>query len=294
MSSRKNKNRNRVLLDEFGNVKKLSILNPNNKLITAQVINDVLQTCGVDYRIKDIERFQQAFVNKSYVVINNPDIIYEQLEGCVELQPASNERLEYFGDSIYGGIVSNYLFHRYPNQSEGFMTKNKAKLARTERMAKYIRYLGLQEYLLISKHVEEMCNGRENDRILEDLFESFIGALFEDVYQDDMDNYGEASQICANFVIGLMEDTIDFRDLIMNNDNYKEQLLMLVQKMFSGAYPEYKVISEEGPTNKRIYTVGVIHPENEDLIIGRGVGRKKVEAEQIASKEAIKYLDPST
>ena len=246
--------------------------------------------CGVDYQIQDVKKIQQAFVNKSYVVITNPDIIYEQITGCVQLQPASNERLEYFGDSVYGGIISMYLFHRYPTQNEGFMTKNKAKLARTERMAKYIRYLGLAEYLLISKHVEEMCNGRDNDRILEDLFEAFIGALFEDIYKDDTDNYGRASQICAVFVIGLMENTIDFRDLIMCHDNYKEQLLMLVQKTFSGAYPEYRVISEEGPTNKRIYTVGVIHPENRDRIIGKGVGRKKIEAEQLASKEAIKWL----
>ena len=121
------------------------------------------------------------------MIITNPECEYEQLEGCIALQPYSNERLEYLGDSVLGGIVSSYLFHRYKTMNEGFLTKLKTKLVRTRMLAAFSRYLGLGKYLLISKHVEEVCDGRKNDRILEDLFEAFLGALFKDAYQDNLD-----------------------------------------------------------------------------------------------------------
>ncbi len=281
----------RLPTDINGEKKKLSILNPNNKLINAQIINEILEICELTYQAQNVQLFQRAFVNKSYVIITNPDIEYELLEGCVELQPQSNERLEYLGDSVLGTITSSYLYHRYKTQPEGFLTKLKTKLVRTKMLARFSRYLGLDKYLLISKHVEEVCNGRTNDRILEDLFEAFLGALYEDIYQDNLDNYGAACQVCGDFVVNIIENTIDFRELISVNDNYKELLLQYFQRNFGGIHPVYHEISVEGPTNKRIYTMGVYHPNHDMLLIGKGVGKKKVQAEQLASKEALEYFE---
>lgn len=285
------KKKNKLPTDDNGEKKKLSILNPNNQLINAHIINDILEICGLKYEINNVAIYQQGFTHKSYLIINNPEIEYEKLDDCVELQAESNERLEYLGDSVMGSIVSSYLYHRYPKQNEGFLTKLKTKLVRTRMLAKFSLYIGLDKYLLISKHVEEVCDGRKNERILEDTFESFVGALFEDIYQNDLQNYGQAMQICGDFIVHLIEQTTDFRDLISTNDNYKELLLQYFQKNFGGKHPIYHTLNVEGPTNKRIYTMGVYHPADPTLVIGQGVAKKKGQAEQLCSKEALDYFD---
>jgi ribonuclease-3 len=271
--------------------KKLSILNPNNALINPQIISNILAICELNYKVNDLNIFQKGFTHKSYIVINNPEVEYEIVSGCIELQNESNERLEYLGDAVMGSIVSSYLFHRYPSQNEGFLTKLKTKLVRTKMLAQFATHLGLTKYLLISKHVEDICNGRINERILEDTFEAFVGALFEDNYMDNLENYGKAMQICNDFIVFLMEETVDFRELISVNDNFKEQLLQLFQKNFGGKHPIYHIIGVDGPTNNRIYTMGVNHPKIPNLLIGKGLGRKKNEAEQLASKNAMEYLE---
>jgi ribonuclease III len=269
--------------------KVLSIYNPTNHLVNSQVIKQIFEICELNYKPQNIQIFQQGLTHKSYVVITNPEIEFEHLDNCVELQQESNERLEYLGDSIIGAIVASYLYHRYYNQNEGFLTKIKTKLVRTNMLAKFSLYIGLDKHVLISKHVEDMCEGRTNERILEDTFEAFIGALFEDIYQDDNDKYGRAMQLCADFIIRLIEDTTDFRQLIAINDNYKELLLQLYHKTWNGIHPIYNEIKVDGPTNKRIYTMGVYHPVTKQLI-GQGTARKKTMAEQTASKEALDYF----
>jgi len=259
-------------------------------LVTAQHLIDIFKFCGLNYQPQNLSIFQLGLTHKSYVVITNPEIEYEHLDHCVELQPSSNERLEFEGDSIIGTVVATYLFHRYGKQQEGFLTKLKTKLVRTNMLAKYSLYLGLDKHLLISKHVEDMCNGRTNERILEDTCEAFVGALFEDAYRNDMTRYGFAMQLCSDFVIRLIEDTTDFRPLISVNDNYKDLLLQLYHKTWSGIHPVYHEISVTGPTNHRIYTMGVNHPVTGQLI-GQGTDRKKIVAEQTASKEALTYLE---
>lgn len=284
------KKKHRLPTDSNGDKKKLSILNPNNRLVNPQIINHILEMCGLKYEVQNISVFQKAFTHKSYLTLNHPDIEYERLDGCVELQSESNERLEHLGDSLLGSIVSSYLFHRYSKQNEGFLTKLKTKLVKCQALARYSSFLGLEKYLLISKHVEEVCHGRHNLRILEDTFEAFLGALFEDIYQGELANYGQAMQVCCDFLIYLIEETIDLRELISVNDNYKELLLQYFQKNFGGCYPVYQKLKVEGPTNKRLYTMGVYHPKKPQLLIGQGVAKKKGEAEQLASKDALNYL----
>lgn len=269
--------------------KTLCIYNPTNHLIDSQVIKDIFKICELNYQFVDINIYQLSLTHKSYMIQTNPDFDYEYVPNCVELQPCSNERLEYLGDSVIGAITSSYLFHRYLNENEGFLTKIKTKLVRTNMLAKFSTYLGLNNHLLISKHVEDLCNGRTNERILEDTFEAFVGAIFEDVYQNNLERYGMAMQICHDFIIRIIEDTTDFQPLIAINDNYKELLLQLYHKNWTGIHPTYHMIKEEGPTNKRIFTMGVYHPIT-GVLIGQGTDRKKAFAEQHASKEALEYL----
>jgi dsRNA-specific ribonuclease len=87
-----------------------------------------------------------------------------------------------------------------------------------------------------------------------------------------------------------MEDNIDPRPLISVNDNYKELLLQYYHKTWGSIHPIYHEISVEGPTNKRVYTMGVNHPLTGQLI-GQGKDRRKTVAEQMASKEALTYFE---
>ena len=73
-----------------------------------------------------------------------------------------------------------YLFERFPTQDEGFKTKIKTKLVNTDSLAKIALYLGLDKHLILSQHVDDVCNGRNNKHILEDCFEAFMGSLFLD------------------------------------------------------------------------------------------------------------------
>lgn len=272
------------------------IYNPTNHLVTPAIIMGILQKCQVNYRPRDLSIFQRGLTHQSYVVITDPSIVYERLGYCVELQPESNERLEYLGDAVIGAIISSYLFHRYQKEDEGFLTKIKTKLVRTNMLAKYSLYLGLNHHMLISKHVEDVCNGRTNERILEDTFEAFMGALFEDIYQNCLDNYGQAMQICSDFLIQLMEDTTDFRPLISVNDNYKELLLQYYHKHWVGIHPIYHEIkiengsTDDRPQGRKIYTMGVNHPITGQLI-GKGCSPKKTQAEQLASKMALDFFE---
>jgi len=266
------------------------IYNPTNHLVTSKMIVDILKQCGIDYQPYDLSNFQLGLTHKSYLIVTNPEIEYEILENCVELQPESNERLEFLGDSVIGSVVASYLFHRYHKQREGFLTKIKTKLVRTNMLAKYSLHIGLDRHVLISKHVEDMCHGRTNDKILEDTFEAFVGALYEDIYRNDMSRLGMAMQVCTDFVVNLMEEITDFRPLISFNDNYKELLLQLYHKSWDNIHPEYHEISVEGVTNHRIYTMGVKHPITQELI-GQGRDQRKNMAEQLASKEALSYFE---
>jgi ribonuclease-3 len=283
-------------MEDGGENKVMSIYNPTNHLINPQIITGIFKTCGLNYQPHNISLFQKGFTHRSYIVITNPEIEFEYVEGCVDLQPDSNETLEYLGDSIIGQIVSAYLYHRYPSEKEGFLTRLKIKLVRTEMLAKFNIHLDLSPHLLISKHVEDICQGRTNIRILEDTFEAFVGATYEDIYHNGYDpdhpmkNHGKAMQFCAELMVNIMEDTVNFRDLIAINDNFKEQILHYYHKTWNGIHPEYDELHVDGPTNNRIYTMGIHHPITGQLI-GKGTAKKKVMAEQTASKEALEYFE---
>ncbi len=279
----------RLPIDFNGDKKKLSLLNPNNKLVTADIINGILDLCQVTYRIQNVSLFQLSFTHRSYVIINNPEIEYEHVDGCVPLQLTHNERSEFLGDRVIDMVVAAYLYDRYKKKDEEDLTVLKSKLVKTKMLAKFSSYLGLGQYILMSKHVEDFGHGRQNEKILENTFEAFLCALYKDIQQDNMVNFGQAQQVCCHFLINLIEATTDFRDLL-TDENYKQQLLIYVQKNFGGLHPIYQILRADGPTNKRIYTMGVYHPRQAKLLIGQGTAKVKVDAEQLASKEGIEYF----
>ena len=153
-----------------------------------------------------------------------------------------NERMEFLGDSVLSLIVANYLFHKYTDKDEGFLTRIKTKLVNGTQLAKLAKQINLGKYILMSNHVENI-KGMNSQKILEDAFEAFLAAIFKDLGFDAVNS----------FVIKLI-DNLDFSDVLME-DNYKDLLLNWTQSKYKSCTPEYLLISTEGPPHNRIFTV---------------------------------------
>lgn len=167
--------------------------NLNNKLITPEDVNKILLNCGIESKINNIEPYILAFSHKSYCKKNEIEQkeeieIADKPNESLELMTYSNERLEFLGDSIISSVIADYLYKRYTNQDEGFLTRLRTKLVNGISLGNFAKLIGLTEFMLISRHVEERCNGRDNLRILEDCFESFIGAVYLDFNQIKFDD----------------------------------------------------------------------------------------------------------
>lgn len=278
--------------------KRHAILNPNNVLISAEGVQKVLALGGIHTPIRDLEIWRKAFIHKSYIESkqDNDDTDEDDSSGSndetisptrvphgvLPLQTDCNETLEWLGDAQLQAAVTHYLFLRYPKQDEGFMTKLRSKLVKTKNLAYLSTKLGLAPYLVISYHVEFGCHGRTNQRILENTFEAFIGAMYLDFAGKRNAAFGY--EVVRRFVIAVIEKYVDLVEMVIKDDNYKDQLMWLFQKSYNGAYPIYEKEKKEN----EYFHIYVKDPKSND-IVGRGVARSKKKAEQHAAKDALQY-----
>jgi ribonuclease-3 len=263
--------------------------NINNTMIEGKDIIDILLKFGVKLeKINNINYFKEAFTHKSYCKKDiYPQHILDSTKkdinnsNLLELQEKSYDRLEYLGDRTLKLIVSMYLFHRYPKQDEGFMTRLQTKLEDKKNLAVMSKEMGLERYFIISKQIE-IINGRQLDKLHEDIFESFIGALF----------LSNGLEPCLYLITNLLETLIDYSEKLYCDNNYKDQLLRYHhQKRWK--FPKYINISYEGPSHKRKYIMGV-EKNNitsdvslEQRCISYGIGSSKKAAQQQSAKMAL-------
>jgi len=250
--------------------------NSRNNLITPTDIINIMKTRNInDFTITNLSIYQQAFVHKSYCHMKDYEE-YVRPEECLPLFTKSYETLEFLGDSILGTCIASYLYDRYAthfNQDEGFLTKLKIRFVNGEQLAFLSKQLGFDKYIIISKHIEGNCNGRENIHILEDIFEAFLGAMYLDTGSVELVN---------QFIIHAIESTIDITDLIMKDNNYKDQILRYFQHNFK-TYPTYTHIQNEVDSRGK-FTCELLK-DNE--IISSGIGDTKKKAAQDASRNAL-------
>lgn len=183
----------------------------------------------------------------------------------------SNERLEFLGDSVLSIVVSEFLFHKYPNLPEGELTKLRASMVCEKALHVFAQEIHLGEFLLLGKG-EEHTGGRERSSILADAFEAVIAAIFLDGGMD------AAKRHILRFIPENPEEEkpIGFRD-------YKTQLQEIIQKNPEEKV-EYVLVDESGPDHDKAFQVEVRLNSN---VIGKGVGHSKKVAEQLAAKEAL-------
>ncbi len=206
---------------------------------------------------------QQAFIHRSYLNESK-----KHLE--------SNERLEFLGDSILSFVVSDHLYKTYPQFDEGILTNLRSLVVNTKNLARAGKRLEFGKYLLLSRG-EEDSKGRENESILANTFEAFIGALFMDQGIDAV------REFLYQTIIPDIEEYVQKK--VFKDPKSLLQEYVQSKKQHS---PLYKVLQEEGPAHAKRFTIGVF-VGNE--LMGEGAGKSKQEAEEKAAEEALEKIN---
>lgn len=186
-----------------------------------------------------------------------------------------NERLEFLGDAVLELAVSQLLMERYPGFSEGGLSKMRAAIVNEKQLAGLARGFCLGDFLYLGRG-EEQTSGREKSSLLADAYEAILGGIYLDR------GFEKAARIVWGHYRRLLDKTPShefYRD-------YKTDLQEKSQSLFR-AVPRYRLVAERGPDHDKIFDVE-LSIRNE--VMGRGMGRNKKEAEQMAAKEALEKL----
>ena len=187
----------------------------------------------------------------------------------------SNERSEFLGDSILSVITAEFLYNRFPDVDEGFLTRTRAALVCEDTLAQFANSIGLGDYMLFGKGEAVASGGRHRKSTIADAFEALIAAIYLD----------GGMESAKRFVLPFIEENVD-KVIKLGTEDYKSRLQRIVQQT-----PEevltYTLVGEEGPPHDRVFSYEVYLNSN---LLGKGKGRSKREAEQVAAREALVLL----
>jgi len=258
--SRKNYTEDDIRIEKNENGIETYVYDPYNvlnKQITELDVQCILKRYGVDTPIHNFDLYRRAFIHKSYTRTPILDSMKTNIEflpkpdNCLPLSTKSNERIEFVGDGILECITKYYLYRRFPKENEGFMTEKKIALVKNEAIGRIAYEMGLHKWFILSRNAEEKQT-RTNLKKLGCLFESFLGAIFLDfnkIIINDEEGWfknlfvcGPGFQMAQIFIESVFEKHVNWIDLIMNDDNYKNILQVKIQKAFK-VTPEYMEIT---------------------------------------------------
>jgi ribonuclease-3 len=184
-----------------------------------------------------------------------------------------NERLEYLGDAVLELLVTEELFHKFPNYPEGQLTVLRAALVNYQILAKVAEHVGLQNFILMSRG-EKKDTGKAREVILANAMEAVIGALYLD------QGFEKVRPFVKKFVMSNLDEVVKTKSY----KDAKSELQEVVQEKLRMT-PNYKVLEESGPAHKRVFKMGVYFGEK---LVAEGEGASKQEAELVAAKNALK------
>ncbi len=215
----------------------------------------------IGFRPENIAIYKTAFHHKS--ILN---------ESSEDLQ--SNERLEYLGDAILNSIVAEYLFKKYPQSDEGFLTKMRSKIVKRRTLNE------IADKMELAILLKEYNNTKISHSMLGNAFEALIGAIYLD----------KGYRKTKVFVIQrVLQRHLDLASLEKLDDNYKSRLLEWCQK--TGHNIDYRVKEKFKQRNRDKFRVQVLI-DGESVATGEGFNKKG--AEQRASEQAIKVMNISS
>lgn len=217
------------------------------------------------YRFQNSEHLVMALSHRSYVNSQRTD---KKME--------SNERLEFLGDSVLNVIVTDFLYHEYPDKEEGRMSKMKSLVVSSKVLGLCAEKWRLGDFILLSRS-EEKSGGRKRLSILADAYEAVLGAVYLD------GGLEAARKLIHGSLMEIMDEVLGDEELA----NYKSKLLEYTQSRGLGI-PSYEVIEETGPEHQKNFVVGVFVQNRE---WGRGRGSSKKSAEQAGARAALNYRE---
>ena len=217
------------------------------------------ESLNLNFKNKDLLR--EAFTHRSYINESNRNDL------------AHNERLEFLGDAVLELVVTDYLFKKYPDRTEGDLTSYRSALVNAVTLGEVARTLGMNEYLLLSKG-EAKDTGKARQIILANTFEALVGALYLD------QKYDGAEAFIAERLLPLTPE-------IVEKELWKDAKSFLQEKAQEemGVTPTYKVVREVGPDHDKKFVVAVLLG---DELVAEAQGKSKQEAEQGAAAQALK------
>ena len=213
-------------------------------------LNKLEESLG--YKFKNINLLTLALTHSSYANEHNVE--------C-------NERLEYLGDAVLELAMSNELYHRL-NLNEGVLSKTRAKAVCEEALNVYAEKINLSAYLFLGNG-EEHSGGRQRPAIIADALEAVLGAVFLD------SNFEEAFKVVNKIILPYFNIVTQIKD-------YKSIFQEKVQADKRTLH--YEIVKDEGPANDKHYEA-VVYMDK--ILMGRGSGKTKKEAEQNAAKSAL-------
>lgn len=213
---------------------------------------------SMNIKPKDISLYEIAFTHSS----------------CNENVKANHidyERLEFIGDSVIGFVVADLAYNMHPELAQGLLTKLRASLVQSGNLSRLAASYHLDKYIKVGNSLKNQDISKMN-RILEDVFEATIGAIYLD--QGLRRTYGIVKKIfypeVKNFDPSMLHD-------------YKSQLQEYIQAE-NRETVDYVVVKESGPSHDKTFEIEV---RLENITLGKGVGKSKKEAEQMAAKNAL-------
>jgi ribonuclease-3 len=214
-------------------------------------------------RFRDLSLLNQALMHRSYVHDAELD------------RGESNERMEFLGDAVLGLLVNEHLYYKYERRQEGRLTKIKSLVVSEAILSRRAEQLSLGEYILLSEN-ERLSGGAQRASITADALEAIIGAVYLD------SGLKHARKFVEVHLLHDMDELLEVDEY----RNYKSMVQEYAQKKF-GSRPRYRVVSAKGPEHERMFFVEL---RLGGRALGRGEGKNKKEAEQLAARSALAKL----
>lgn len=223
----------------------------------AHDIAKVEQMLGIIF--KDKNYIQEAMTHRSYL---NEHRSYGLNH---------NERLEFLGDAVLELVVTEYLFHNYPNP-EGELTAWRAALVRGEMLARVSRELGVENHLQMSRG-EAKDTGRARDYLLANACEAIIGAIYLD------QGYDASKDFILKNIVKHIDEVLDKKLYLDPKSHFQERA-----QEKAGITPNYRELGATGPDHDRIFAVGAYLG---DEMVAEGKGSSKQDAQRNAAQAAL-------
>ena len=214
----------------------------------------------IQYQFNNIGLLKNALTHSSYANEHRLD------------HNRCNERLEFLGDAVLEIVTSDFLYHKYDALPEGDLTKIRASIVCEPTLAYCAGDIRLGEYLLLGKG-EEATGGRNRNSVVSDAMEALIGAIYLD------GGFANAKEFVMKYILNDLENKKLFFD--------SKTILQEIVQGHTDETLTYVLLKEEGPDHNKSFEVRALVGDQE---IGRGKGRTKKAAEQLAAYNGILKL----